>query len=180
MHIWNKRFAICFSVLVFLLPIEVSNGQVDSPSPALRKFKRELAKRASKDQAARIALNKFNVRAAKIGRERTDKRKYFRLAKRASDTDESNLKWLKEQIAKHGFPTPSQLGTQSTDYFYLLLLHADRDREFQKECVQRMREKDSEWPELEWRLLEKRASGPSSREFYRVEDPKKSTKKTDQ
>ncbi len=157
-----------------------ANGQSADGQKALARFQKDLAKRVVKDQGVRYALIDFNKNAAKPGAEPRDEKEYFRLAKRASDVDENNLKWLKKQIAKWGFPEPSQIGTRSAEEFYLLILHADRDRDFQKDCIRRMRE-SQEWSEepvwsskLKW--LAMRASGPSSRELFRVEDPKKKRK----
>lgn len=152
------------------------NGQTPEEHKALARFQKDLAKRVVKDQGVRYALIEFNKDARKPGAEPRDEKEYFRLAKRASDVDENNLKWLKKQIAKFGFPDPSQIGHRSSDEFFLLILHADRDREFQKDCIRRMKDSPEWSKESSWKLLAMRASAPSSREFFRVEDPKKKKK----
>jgi len=86
-----------------------------------------------------------------------------RLEKRASDVDDENLAWLKKLIEAHGFPKSSEIGKKSADEFYLLVVHADRDREFQKDCLERMKEMPQQWPRGYVSALERRASFPSSR-----------------
>ena len=52
--------------------------------------------------------------------------------------DKENREWLKEQIAEHGWLGKSQVGTDGAAAAWLLVQHADMDREFQKECLELM------------------------------------------
>ncbi len=172
---------ISSAAISLLIASDLASGQRVDGDKALARFQKDLAKRVVKDQGVRYALIDFNQESRKPGAEPKDEKEYFRLAKRASDVDENNLKWLKKQISKFGFPDPSQIGQRSAVEFYLLILHADRDREFQKDCIGRMKD-SSEWSdESVWssrlKALERRASMRSSREFFRVEDPKKKKEK---
>ena len=50
-----------------------------------------------------------------------------------------------QSVATSGFPRVSEIGSETADSFFLLLIHADRDREFQKRCVEQMKEMPDEW-----------------------------------
>ena len=152
--------------------------QTDSfDAKGLAKFQKDLAKRVLRDQGVRIALIKCQKRLSKRKNSKSDDKELKRLEKRASDVDDENLAWLKKHVETHGFPSRSEIGEKSADEFYLLVLHADRDREFQKECVKLMKEMPKQW-HLYIHRLERRSSFPSSRIFYaRKADSKKAESK---
>ena len=102
---------------------------------------------------------KFSERASK--KTPNDYQKQMgRLLKKASDIDANNLAWLKKQLSQHGFPKVSEIGRASADEWFLLLLHADRDKAFQKKCLDLMKQLPDEWGETYVTRLELRASSP--------------------
>jgi len=82
----------------------------------------ELAARAARDQAARLAM----VNAA---------RKDWGPKREVAAIDEENVKWLFELVRTKGFPTAAQVGEQGVRDAWLLALHADRAPKFQQALV---------------------------------------------
>lgn len=82
----------------------------------------ELAQRAARDQAARLAM----TNAA---------RKDWGPKREVAAVDEDNVKWLFELVRTKGFPTASQVGEQGVRDAWLLALHADRAPKFQQQLV---------------------------------------------
>ena len=120
------------------------------------RFQKELRKRVSRDQSVRIALNKFLARAKKDDSAEFDQKKYDKLAKKASDTDNENLAWLKKIHADHGFPKGEQVDEKTAERFFLLVLHADRAPEFQRKFLKHVKVEANGWPSRYGDLLEKR------------------------
>lgn len=54
---------------------------------------------------------------------------------RIRDMDLSHIKILKQIIAKYGWPTFDLVGKRGEKYFWLLVQHADEDKNFQKQCL---------------------------------------------
>ncbi|MGW3421577.1 DUF6624 domain-containing protein [Streptomyces phaeochromogenes] len=52
-----------------------------------------------------------------------------------SRIDADNTAWVKTVIAKHGWPGFSLVGSQGADDAWLLVQHADRDPEFQRQAL---------------------------------------------
>lgn len=50
--------------------------------------------------------------------------------------DADNTAWMKEVVARHGWPGKSMVGPDGADAAWLLVQHADQAHEFQKECLQ--------------------------------------------
>lgn len=82
----------------------------------------ELAARAARDQAARLAM----ANAA---------RKDWGPKREVAAIDEENVKWLFELVRTKGFPTVAQVGEQGVKDAWLLALHADRAPKFQQQLV---------------------------------------------
>ncbi len=82
----------------------------------------ELATRAARDQAARLAM----VNAA---------RKDWGPRREVAAIDEENVKWLFELVRTKGFPTVAQVGEQGVKDAWLLVHHADRAPKFQQSLV---------------------------------------------
>lgn len=60
------------------------------------------------------------------------------------DVDAQNTSRLKEIIAQSGWPTKSQIGALAAHRAWLLAQHADHDREFQKSCLDLMKQLPTE------------------------------------
>ncbi|GAA2225693.1 DUF6624 domain-containing protein [Streptomyces nogalater] len=82
----------------------------------------ELHRRAEQDQAARRRLLKTGA---------------------ADDLvliDADNTAWLKQVIARHGWPGITLVGEQGADEAWLLAQHADRDPDFQRQALSRLQD----------------------------------------
>ncbi|MFF3326937.1 DUF6624 domain-containing protein [Streptomyces sp. NPDC002889] len=53
-----------------------------------------------------------------------------------SEIDTDNTAWLKSVVAEHGWPGNTLVGDQGTDDAWLLVQHADRDPEFQRQALE--------------------------------------------
>lgn len=103
---------------------------------------------AGKDDAAKPkredALRQELLRMVK---EDQDARQRFLKAKRADTTasakltaiDRKNTARMKEIVNKHGWPGKSLVGEDGAHAAWLLIQHADQDREFQKRCLELMK-----------------------------------------
>lgn len=145
------RLATVCATISFLLC-----SRVGAQQPTLTGFQKQVQRRLARDQAVRYAL--IEVAGNKNGK--FDRKKYNRVAKRASDVDDQNVAWLRKQVSKVGMPDPAVLGRECTHGFFLLILHADRDREFQRKCIGLMKKEPDQWSESYVSWLEMRASGP--------------------
>lgn len=61
-----------------------------------------------------------------------------RLGAAMADVDRSNTEWLKGVVAKHGWPTISEVGKQAAGIAWLLTQHADADLPFQLKVLRVM------------------------------------------
>ena len=57
----------------------------------------------------------------------------------AGQVDAKNTARMKEIIAAHGWPGVKLVGSDGASAAWLLVQHADADREFQKQCLERMK-----------------------------------------
>ena len=112
----------------------------DDPK-ALKRFQFQLRKRIGKDQKTRTAFIRYRQRNKTI-----DPEKIKALYKKASDVDGDNLKWAQSHIDEYGWPAISTIGSRRADEFFTIVLHADRDIEFQRKCLGLM----SKMPAGEW------------------------------
>jgi hypothetical protein len=90
---------------------------------ALRK---ELADRVQEDQAARKVAIAASPQAES--------------AKKMQEIDQRNTAWLKAVIDKHGWPGKSLVGEEGAHNAWLLVQHADLDRDFQKRSLELLKE----------------------------------------
>jgi hypothetical protein len=120
-----RIICICSLVLSlhFLASVLAGDEKTDSTKSkrddALRK---ELLRMVEVDQAAR----KDAIKAA--SGDSPDLRKMAAI-------DRKNTARLKEIVDKHGWPGKSLAGTDGAHAAWLLVQHADKDREFQKRCL---------------------------------------------
>lgn len=85
-------------------------------------LRKELLQRVEEDQAARKGMLKTRSSDAAALRKLTD-------------IDRKNTARMKEIVDKHGWPGKSLVGVDGAHAAWLLVQHADRDREFQKRCL---------------------------------------------
>jgi hypothetical protein len=109
--------------------------------PALRE---ELVARAKKDQDARMALLRFEQRAKWWASEESRKdpklaEEHRQLGEKMQAVDADDTDWMKRVIDKHGWPGRSLVGQDGAHLAWLLVQHADRDRPFQKKCLELMK-----------------------------------------
>lgn len=137
---------------------QVAGREVDRAPETL--FQGELRKRYVRDQSIRIAIIRFTSGTKNKKSSEEERKRYLELLKKGSDTDQSNLEWLKKVIVTHGFPSYSVLGARSAQEFFVLMVHMDRDRKFQKRCLAFMQKEDAGWPKKYLRMMEIRLKQP--------------------
>jgi len=98
------------------------------PSPRLPDLRLELFQRMKVDQDARKKMMSTDL---------PDKRKAIDEL-RAVDTE--NTRRIREVVARHGWPGRTLVGVDGAHAVWLLVQHADHDRAFQKECLEKMRQ----------------------------------------
>ena len=137
-------FKIRIHILTLCLIALGGNTSVYSaPQQSVESFQRQVKKRFNKDQAARIAMEKVLNKQRPLSDK--DHARHQRLAQRAIDIDAANTKWLKGHVSKFGLPSPSLIGADTSERMFILLIHADRDRKFQKQCVKLMEASPTDW-----------------------------------
>lgn len=120
-------------------PVKVDAAQAREPELA-----KELNARFRSDQAVRNEFLDFAARHMLLGTVELDKldpeitAKYSTLTEKLKAEDRKNLQWMKEIVARHGWPGKSLVGQASARNAWLLVQHADSDREFQQACLTRM------------------------------------------
>ncbi len=119
-----------------------------SPLIELPELEKELAERVKRDQAARFKLievmqqqsadpSKSDTNQETKGVEEA-KAKSAALIHDLSSIDDDNRAWLKTIVATHGWPGKKLVGEKGAHDAWLLVQHADADREFQKSCLAKM------------------------------------------
>lgn len=101
--------------------------------PALRQ---ELLTRVAKDQEARFATIKLMQQVQGNPLDEKAKSNLEAATKATQAIDTQNRAWLKDLINKGGWPGRSRVGRDGTHAAWLLVQHADSDREFQKKCLE--------------------------------------------
>ncbi|MCI0490764.1 MAG: hypothetical protein L0229_29570 [Blastocatellia bacterium] len=111
-----------FFVWAFLSLAAISFAQSIS-NPTLRE---ELLKREQVDQDIRIEALKAAPNGGAIPQG---------LADRWLKIDKENTERMKQIVKEYGWPGKSMVGEDGAQAAWLLVQHADRDREFQKQCL---------------------------------------------
>lgn len=101
--------------------------------PALRK---ELLNRVAKDQEVRFASIKLMQQGQGNPPDEKARRTLEATNQTMMDIDKQNRGWLKEVVEKTGWPGQSRVGRDGAHAAWLLVQHADGDREFQKKCLE--------------------------------------------
>lgn len=105
---------------------------------------KELTDRFQSDQAVRQEFIDFtvkhklfeNVNLATLDRKIAAE--YTAVIEKLQSEDRKNLRWLKDVVSRHGWPGKSLVGSKSAHFAWLLVQHADSDREFQQTCLTKM------------------------------------------
>ena len=100
-----------------------SNSQCIQPS-----VRDELAERVQIDQELRLKPEAAQPTHAK----------HRELWVKIHGIDERNTKWLRGIVNKYGWPGKALVGERGAHNAWLLVQHADRDRKFQRRCLQLM------------------------------------------
>jgi hypothetical protein len=61
------------------------------------------------------------------------------LIERLGDVDTDNTAWMKDVVARHGWPKRAKVGEKAAGDAWLLVQHADHDVDFQEHCLVLMR-----------------------------------------
>jgi len=124
----------------------VSNDAVPASTEQilLPEVRVELIKRERLDQKARKDLMDFLKTAgfAQLPKPITDTNLLARMKEvsdRLAAIDDDNLKYMKPMIEKHGWLSKTLVGTDGAKAAWLMLQHSDKDREFQKQCLEVMK-----------------------------------------
>ena len=124
-----------FPVVAALLVAGCSTSVAQKPAEPNAELSAELRRRVKEDQDARqkfIEWMKERGVADPAKAKQTENEPIF---KKLTEIDAANTKWLKEVVDKHGWPGASFVGKNGAHDAWLLVQHADRDREFQKKCL---------------------------------------------
>jgi hypothetical protein len=129
------------SLLLLALLVQPPAGEEKVKEPELRQ---ELLARYKKDQNARFAYVNFMAKHKIQGADPAKKldpevqKELDQLSKTMHDTDKDDLVWMKQVVEKHGWPGASLIGKAGADAAWLLVQHADTDRDFQALCLKKM------------------------------------------
>jgi hypothetical protein len=110
----------------------------------LPELRAELLQRERLDQQARNELIEFlkTTGFMQLPKPVTDTILIARM-KEVSDklasVDDDNLKFMKVVVEKHGWLSKTLVGTDGAKAAWLILQHSDKDREFQKQCLEVMK-----------------------------------------
>lgn len=105
---------------------------------------RELSVRVESDQAVRqgfinfIVNHKLNGNVNLATLDRKIAAEYTTVIEKLQSEDRKNVQWLKEVVSRHGWPGKSLVGSKCAHSAWLLVQHADSDREFQQTCLAKM------------------------------------------
>lgn len=104
----------------------------------------ELIRRFKTDQAARQATVDWEKKNGANGEVVVEKLsaeqkvEYQKLVDAVLAADKEDTAWLKEVVAKHGWPSISMVGGEASIAAWLLVQHADADPKFQRQCLDLM------------------------------------------
>jgi hypothetical protein len=120
-------------------PLDKRCSEVQEPSLA-----KELNRRCQSDQDARKEWVQFlaehrlfsTVELGKLDPKMAAG--YKAVLKKVTDEDRKNLRWMKKVVAQHGWPGKSLVGAAAAQNAWLLVQHADADRDFQELCLKKI------------------------------------------
>ena len=130
------------SVLFFLLTTNLQTPASGDARPGANKpdrakvakegLRQELLKRTREDQDARKKLIELTSRRHAENDKALSESAEF---KSLRDIDRKNTAWLKMVVTAHGWPGKSAVGEDGAQAAWLLVQHADHDRDFQKQSL---------------------------------------------
>lgn len=142
LHFLRCTFAIVFLAAAFSACMADDGLSNDVQQPEVA---RELRSRFESDQAIRKKITDFFTEHRILDEKRdlenldpTTAARFKELGEQIAEEDKKNRLWLKSVIEKHGWPGKSLVGGQASVYAWIIVQHADQDRNFQKECLERM------------------------------------------
>lgn len=116
-----------------------SSADKDSAEePSHPKWRDELMRRMDVDQEAREALVDLMKKSG--GQLQFTDPEASKIIGKVQQVDKENREWLKEQIDSLGWPGKSKVGEKAAHAAWLLVQHADQDLEFQKACLEKMKQ----------------------------------------
>jgi hypothetical protein len=92
----------------------------------------ELLRRQAADQETRMRWIEL-MKAASLGQPPSTEA--LELSQRVAAIDEDNTAWFRGVVREHGWPGRSLVGEEATHAAWLLVQHADRDPDYQRECL---------------------------------------------
>jgi hypothetical protein len=125
-----KRVILAAAVVILTLPSAFAQPATPKLDEDLRK---ELQKRVKEDQDARMEYIKWLKDHPQQGIVPKDPPPIFA---RMEEIDRVNREWLKDVVEKRGWPCNSLVGKAGAHDAWLLVQHADKDRDFQKKCLE--------------------------------------------
>lgn len=137
------------AALVFTLTLLLGQIALAGEAPATREasapaLRDQLLDRVKKDQQARKAVIEWTANNEHVSENGVldedslppeDKLKHDGLWGEVARIDAENTLWLKEVVNERGWPTYSEVGVDAGDAAWLMLQHADKDPEFQRQCL---------------------------------------------
>ncbi len=122
-------------VLTCLIIVAPLGAEEPAKKPTDDGLRRELLRRVKEDQYARKAMMEW----LRTNRPESGKSLPSEMEK-VGKLDEDNTKWLRHVVEKHGWPTITMVGKDGANAAWLLVQHADKDRKFQRQCLDLMKD----------------------------------------
>src|SRR5262245_29259221 len=119
------------SLLTCVIIVAPLGAEEPAKKPTDEGLRQELLRRVKEDQEARKAMTAW-LRNNQPGKGVPPE------LEKVGKIDADNMKWLKHVVDKHGWPTFTLVGQDGAHAAWLLVQHADRDRKFQRQCLDMM------------------------------------------
>jgi hypothetical protein len=123
------------SLLTCLIIAAPLAAEEPAKKPTEEGLRKELLQRVKEDQDARKVMIEW-MRANKPEPGKPVPPEMEKVGK----IDEANTKWLRNVVDKHGWPTVTMVGKDGAQAAWLLVQHADKDRKFQRQCLDLMKD----------------------------------------
>ena len=132
---------VASSILVVLSVASIRDTQANGTPINGPRLRTALLRRADRDTSARSAHQRWTnqhgiVSGPAVANGHVSKARH--LAAEIEKVDKANTRWLKQVVARHGWPAKSLVGWDGAHAAWLLVQHADLDREFQRQCLDLM------------------------------------------